>query len=134
MSISATPKTAVAGVTQAAQVPPPSTVDSGDIEGLPGQLVDLVAALRVAAEACGSAASWVVPDHGRDDRVSSRYAEAAARWPSHPAPSHERFALVFADLHQAANSVRLAARRLETGQRELEAMLAPCVHRIRAEA
>jgi hypothetical protein len=51
MSTSATPRTAAADVTYAALVPPPCTGDSGDVEGLPDQLGDLAAALRVAAEA-----------------------------------------------------------------------------------
>jgi hypothetical protein len=124
MSISATPETAAAELTQSAQVLRTGTFDGGDVERLPDQLGDLVAALRVAAEACDSATSRVVPGGAGDHRESSRYREAAARWPLSPPPSHERFALALGDLHRAADAVRLAARRLELAQDVVDEMLA----------
>jgi hypothetical protein len=124
MSISLTPESAAADVTQSAQGLRTGAVDGGDAERLPDQLGNLAAALRVAAEACDAATSRVVPDSAGDHRISSRYRDAATRWPYRPPPSHERFALMLSDLQQAADAVRLAARRLELGQELVDEMLA----------
>jgi hypothetical protein len=124
MSISLTPESAAADVTQSAQGLRTGAVDGGDAERLPDQLGNLAAALRVAAEACDVATSRVVPDSAGDHRASTRYRDAAARWPFSPPPSHERFALMLADLHQAADTVRLAARRLDLAEEVVEEMLA----------
>ena len=134
MSISLTPETAAADVIQSAQPLRTGAIGGGDAERLPDQLGNLAAALRVAAEACDSATSRVVPTGAGDHRVSSRYRDAAARWPTSPPPSHERFALMLADLHQAADTVRLAARRLELSQELVDEMLARSIETHRAGA
>ena len=134
MSISLTPETAAADVIQSAQPLHTGAIGGGDAERLPDQLGNLAAALRVAAEACDSATSRVVPDGAGDHRESSRYREAAARWPLSPPPSHERFALALGDLHRAADAVRLAALRLELAQDVVDEMLARSIETHRAGA
>ena len=124
MSISATPKSAAANVLQAARVLPAGTDGSGDVEGLPGQLGDLAAALRLAAKACEAATDRVVPKRAVDARVARMYARAAADWPGRAVPSHERFALALAELNRSSGAVRRASGEVERAREAVERLLA----------
>lgn len=124
MSISATPKSAAANVQQAAWVLPASTDGSGDVDGLPGQLDDLAAALRLAAQACDAATDRVVPKRAGDARIARMYAEAAIHWSGRrAAPSHERFAMALAELNRSAGAVRRAAADVERAREAVERLL-----------
>ena len=94
---------------------------------------------RCSPKRCGPPAAHlrrrftVVPaaeplDHG----ICSRYQRAAARWPTEPPPSYERFASALARLHDAAGAARLAARRCDEAKRTVRPLLRtpPLVHAV----
>lgn len=69
-------------------------------------------ALRALDRACGRAAQTLVPTGAIDERVSLRYARAAANWPVRgdaAPPSYERQAQVLASLHDAGATLRAGA-------------------------
>jgi hypothetical protein len=99
-------------------------VDGTGVEELPSELEALAEALRAAGHALAMSASRVVPAaEPFDPSVCSRYQRAAARWPTAPPPSHERFAGALARFHDAADATRLAGRRCDEARRIVEALL-----------
>jgi hypothetical protein len=71
-------------------------------------LADIEAALAALDRSCALVASALLP---QGDGICDRYRRAAARWPHDmEPPSYERQAALQSALHDAASSVRIAAR------------------------
>ena len=103
---------------------PLERADHGGVESLPSELETLTEALRAASRALEKSVSRVVPAaEPLDHRICSRYQRAAARWPTTPPPSYERFAAALAHFHDAAEAARLATRRCDKARRTVEALL-----------
>ena len=93
------------------------------VTALPAELEEIVAALRVVADAVDRAAQQIAPPVEGTYRVSDRYRMAVASWPTTPAPSYERLAGLLATLHEASAAVRGAARTCDGADVALRAAL-----------
>jgi hypothetical protein len=94
------------------------------VASLPDELDALAGALRVAADACGKAATRVVPAGAIDDSICDRYERARATWPVVPSPTNERLAALLSGLHDTVGAVRHAADRCDQASHAVGTALA----------
>lgn len=91
----------------------PDPTGPASVELLTSALADVEEALRGLGDATEHAADALIPPVGIGVSASRRYARAAASWPcggDQAPPSYERQAQLLTALHDAAATLRAAAR------------------------
>jgi hypothetical protein len=109
-----------------------ATLDPACAPRIPAALKAMDDALTTLSRTCYAAAQSFIPLGGGNDRITDRYACAAATWPSPrggSGPSHEQQARVLSSLHDAGAAVRAAAGHCGRAASNLEATMEPVERR-----
>jgi hypothetical protein len=93
-------------------------------------------ALQALSRACEGSARAIIPASALHESSSTRFARAAAAWPSElggAAPSYEQQVRLLSSLHDAAAALRVAATSTARA-RDIVASKVPAASRMRAAA